>query len=420
MAEAGCVRGVSAGDGGELRLLIAAGVGDVAGTFELWRRGERDRRIMAIPYSEMMFDLCRRLGASALIVPDREGEPVSSGRIEIRPMARNRGVSGWRYYREQWRYAGRLADAARGFGADAVIVTTWLPLGCLSAFARRGLPVLLSVHNTIWTMGGEPSPGLRGRVLRRWAGHALRRHVGATICVSPECRRQIEAVAGRPKGPVRVFVPQYDPASLRATPPPSSSEPFRLLFAGRIEHNKGVFDVVEAASRLKAQRPGAFRWTICGAGSRDDELRRAIGERGLESDVAFPGYLEQPQLSEQIDRCHATLTPTLQTFAEGIAKLPVEGVIVGRPALTSTAVPAGEVVRSAAERFPAGDVEAMIQAVQRLRDDEPHYRRLVAGCDEHRGMFFDPSRSYGACLEWGLETMFGSDRVRPADAEVHS
>ena len=47
-----------------------------------------------------------------------------------------------------------------------------------------------------------------------------------------------------------------------ASPQTIARPPFRIFFAGRIEANKGIYDLVEIARRLNAGRPRLFVFDI--------------------------------------------------------------------------------------------------------------------------------------------------------------
>ena len=68
--------------------------------------------------------------------------------------------------------------------------------------------------------------------------------------------------------------------------PPIERGPFRVLFNGRVEANKGVFDLVSIAASLAATRPGEFHFDVCGDGSALEELRIEVVGRDLQDLVS--------------------------------------------------------------------------------------------------------------------------------------
>jgi glycosyltransferase involved in cell wall biosynthesis len=55
--------------------------------------------------------------------------------------------------------------------------------------------------------------------------------------------------------------------------PPHDQKPLKIMFAGRINRNKGVFDILDIASAIEVSAPGSVAWEICGAGPDLDELK---------------------------------------------------------------------------------------------------------------------------------------------------
>jgi glycosyltransferase involved in cell wall biosynthesis len=76
-----------------------------------------------------------------------------------------------------------------------------------------------------------------------------------------------------------VFRPSFPAAAFAEIPPARNfSAPFRVMFAGRIEQNKGVFDILEIAEKLREKgRPIEF--TLCGDGGALEAVEKAIVDR---------------------------------------------------------------------------------------------------------------------------------------------
>jgi glycosyltransferase involved in cell wall biosynthesis len=84
------------------------------------------------------------------------------------------------------------------------------------------------------------------------------------------------------------------------------SGPVRLVFAGRIEPEKGLHEFL---SILPADFDGTM--TIIGDGSELDRCRRTIRQRQLDSKVAFIGRLSHEESLTVIASCHVLVLPSL-------------------------------------------------------------------------------------------------------------
>src|SRR5690606_32860761 len=158
-------------------------------------------------YSSQIYDLATELGAQVEVLVDNpNGKRFSTDNISVEPFPmRSANYKGARFWIEVERHAAQMADRAARFGADLAIVHNHYSLIALPAFARRGIPTVLTMHNTLWPMGGRLNA--RKRALFTLAAPILRRSMGAAVVVSPECGRQLKELLG--DLPVFAHVPQY-------------------------------------------------------------------------------------------------------------------------------------------------------------------------------------------------------------------
>jgi len=382
------------------RILYAAGPGDVIGTYEYWKKGEDDPSSVAITYSGQFYDACEDLDAQAFVIAscNKPGE-VRDGRFRIQhrpvPLRSRRGLL---YHIGQVWYNLRLIASAVRFRADVAVIggiSHWFVFSLLSLF---GVAVVPTLHCAFWPTGRRPSSAA-AKVLQKMNGFFWRRCAAATICVSPECERQVLTIAGRPKGPILQAVAQYRRECFEDIPQPRwASRPFRVMFAGRVEENKGVFHLLEAAVKLEGQRPGEFAWEVCGDGSALEGLRDRIEQAGLANSFALHGRLERNVMREALGRSHVVIVPTTSAFAEGLNKVVVEGVLAGRPVVVSQTCHAGDYVSEALMEVGPGDIDAYVESVRHLAKDHELYEQKRHACGMLAGQFYDEARGWGVAL----------------------
>jgi glycosyltransferase involved in cell wall biosynthesis len=183
------------------------------------------------------------------------------------------------------------------------------------------------------------------------------------------------------------------------------TKPFRVLFVGRVEGNKGVFDVLEMAATLKAVHPDSFAFDLCGSGSALAEVRKTVEARRLEDVVTVHGRLDRPELLEQYARCHMVIVPTRSNFVEGFAMVAAEAVLMGRPILSNPVVPACEVLGPAAVLARTNDVCDYVAKLKELAFDPGCYRKACHACAAAAAPFVDRSHSLEAALARMLESL---------------
>jgi glycosyltransferase involved in cell wall biosynthesis len=154
-----------------------------------------------------------------------------------------------------------------------------------------------------------------------------------------------------------------------------------LLAVGRLENQKGFDLLLDAYSRIAADRPD-WDLVIVGEGTRRDELVRRSRALGLGGRVHLPG--RAGDVEAWYRRADVFV---LSSRFEGFPNTLVEAMACGRP-VVSFACPTGpaDIVRDGVDGLlvPAGDVAALGDALLRLADDPALRARLGAAATDVR------------------------------------
>lgn len=394
---------VKAAEGRSVRIAYVTGPGDVLGTHGHWARDEHDPRVPVVTYSGMFYALVEKLDADALVLHQAgEAGTQRRGRFTFTRVVRTpprRGAIAHRI--SEWQFARRLHDALRAYGPDIILLASDTPLALLRRLPR-GARVILSAHNSYWPMGRQPR-GLRQRI-RLWVAARALRRVDAAVCTSPECRRQLALLRGSSHG-LFVEMPQL-PAPL-PPPHPTGQSLQSLLFAGRVEQDKGVFDLLRVFERLAASH-GGLSLEFAGEGSALEALRAAVQASGFASRVRVLGRLPAEALRERMRHADLLLCPTRSSFNEGLALVVLESAALGTPAIASSVVPAVEVVGDACLTFEADDAGALAQALENLLADPQRYQRMRSATEGVGRRMLLRERSWGSCLGLAMLGRSGS------------
>ena len=202
----------------------------------------------------------------------------------------------------------------------------------LSLFRLAGIRTIIILHNTLWPAGFPPKRPIQ-RFIAKLDSLFFRWLPTATIGVSPECIRQVEQLTKRKHRPLYQIRAQFHRQYFRAIPaPPAHNQvPFRILYIGRIDRHKGVFDILEMARLIEAERPGRVRWDVYGIGPDLKELERLHNEMDLKDVVSIHGWTSPQDAQKVYARCHASIVPTRSNFCEGLPMAAVEFVLARRP-----------------------------------------------------------------------------------------
>jgi len=382
-----------------------AGPGDVITTYRHWLKGESDPHEVSETYSGQFYTRIKARSLSAYVIgghPRREMLRDDWITLEHRPR-RGLGKSGLAFhFSELWYWLGVLLTFIRVRAAVAVIGDMdhwWL----LAVLPLAGVKVITVLHCTFWPKGHRRR-GFGKRVVGLLNGWFWRHIPVATISISPECERQVLELAGeRVSGTLIQARPQYRTGYLDSIPPPRWNQPpFRVLFAGRMERDKGIFDLLDLAERLRDFTHRSVVFEVCGSGSAEDAFVAAIERRRLGAHVRFMGRLDRHGMKDAYSRAHICLVPTTATFPEGLNQVVVESVLAGRPVVVTDVCPAIEVVPNSVIAVAAGQIDAMAKAIQQLATDSTLYERLQRNCKHDALPFYDVNKSWGAALDQAI------------------
>jgi glycosyltransferase involved in cell wall biosynthesis len=384
------------------RIFYAAGPGDVIGTYRHSAAGRDDPSQVAVTYSAQFFDLCRSTGAAGYVMsshPRRDVVTDGAFRVEHRPIAFSKGPAPLYHLGQIWSGVRMVASVVR-FRADAAVVsggTHWFLLALLPLLGVRVIPTL---HCVLWRKSRRPR-GLN-RLFHRLNAAFFRRAPVAILSLSRDITAQLDELTGGGHPEVIPFLPSYRRGAVDPAGDPPAPPPFRVLFAGRIERNKGVFDLLQVAERFAAAGRTDVEFDLCGDGSALAELRRAAGASAAAPRFRCHGHLDRRRMREMYASAHAVVAPTTSAFIEGFNKVVAEAVLAGRPVITSSVCPALEYVRGAVVEVPPDDVAAYGDAILSLAGDPFRWRMLREGCGEVGEQFYDVERSWGAALAQAL------------------
>ncbi len=377
-----------------LRVAFVAGPGDAVGTFDHWSQGIHDPRMPVINYTTMLYSLVEALDAEALILVEQDRQPAQPrGRFRFEYTPRRRGRGGIGYHLDERAFALKVLRHLRAYRPDVIIVGTDAP-DALIARLPRTRRVVLTAHNTYWPMGRRPN-SLKARA-RSWIWKQGMRRIDVAVCTSDECAAQIAELGG-PSGArsfteipqilTEFYPPQLAPAAAVET----------LLYVGRIEASKGVFDLLQAFESVAAEH-ATLRLEIAGTGTAAAPLMDAIAASPHADRIVFHGQLLAKAVHQRLESADLLLCPTRSSFSEGLALVVVEAAVHGVPTLLSSIVPAKALFPGASEEFPADDTAALTATLRRLVSSPADYATLCTALAEQRAQFRDRSKSWGSML----------------------
>lgn len=226
-------------------------------------------------------------------------------------------------------------------------------------------PTVVTVHSAIAASEARPST-----VLHR----ALVSADVVTAC-SRSMLDQVLAAVPEIESRSRVVLNGIEPARIRSTPMPSG-EP-RVLFVGRLVHDKG-FDVgLRATAALLGEFP-TLRVALVGDGPERSALLALAAELGLGDHLEHRGALPLDQVTRAYEA--ATLVVVPSRYPEPFGIVAVEAGLARRAVVASAAGGLPEIVvhEETGLLVPPDDPAALAEAIRRVLRDDALARRLGA------------------------------------------
>ena len=367
-------------------------------------------------YLAQLFGVLEALHADCLVITTLPGERWRKvwGSITVANIPMSEGLAGPWYHLAMMHWSVRCSAEIRRYRPQVAILTAGQNYFWLFAILRASsIRLFASLHCTLWPRLAPQRAA--NRLLNRLNGRFFFPACDHIQAVSQDIVDQVVASSTRLRAPPRKFVPTYRAENFTAAKPasyPNSGSAFRLLYVGRIEENKGVFDLIEMMRTLEELEPGRYCLTICGAGSSERALVDAVNVSRLGPSITVAGQCVAAQLAAHYAECHVVVVPTRSTFEEGYAKVVAEAVLNLRPVITSAACPALADVADAAIEARVDDPATYVDAIRKLADNPILYAEKVAAAARVRQIYFDQNHSYRAVIEPTLRTALSVEDQR--------
>lgn len=383
-----------------LRIFYAAGPGNILKSYEYWVSGQDDPSQVSVTYSGQFYQVCKELGAVGYAVSCFGKKEVLRDRdftIENRPQPLEKASGIFYHIGRVWYGLGLIATMLRWRADVAVISNSSTHWFVLSPLTYLGIRVIPSLHCTLWR---KYLPRNQSEQFFTKLSHHLFRRSTAILVASDDIAEQVKVSTKGQHADLVEFLPLYRRTEFSSVMPPKNERsPFKVLYIGRIEASKGVFDLLNIAKRFVSEGRQNIQFDLCGSGSALAELRQAASQAGLESSFICHGYCNKPELHQILSHSHVVIAPTTTMFEEGFCQVVAEGALAGRPIVTSTVCPALSYVRPAVVEVPPDDEQGYGDALLKLLNDHGFYEEKQQGSLAVQEQFYDLSKSWQGTLK---------------------
>ena len=142
--------------------------------------------------------------------------------------------------------------------------------------------------------------------------------------------------------------------------PAQSRESRNLVCVGRLNEQKGQLLLLDAARRL-VDRGIVFQLVLAGDGELRPTIEKLIETHKLHNHVRITGWISGDDVRNEILDARALVMPS---FAEGLPVAIMEAMALRRPVIATYIAGIPELVGDTGWLVPAGDVEALADAIE--------------------------------------------------------
>jgi glycosyltransferase involved in cell wall biosynthesis len=250
-------------------------------------------------------------------------------------------------------------------------------------FVRRLVPVALaclayakSSRRPLVVPSLENLP-ISGKYGAAWAA-AMRAAVtpyvrGATLAIAANAGAEVNLrwAGARPVNLVRMMYGSWGVDTAEFSPSARMVEHPTIVFLGRLEHEKGVFDLVEAMPKVLATVDA--RLVMIGDGPDAAALKQAVQDAGLTGRVRFEGAVKNKDVPGYLRAATVLAAPSRTTkhWAEQVGMSAIQAMACGVPVVSTPSGSIAEFIDDGVTGLlvPQGDPPALANALTKFLTD---------------------------------------------------
>ncbi len=215
-------------------------------------------------------------------------------------------------------------------------------------------------------------------IIHRWLIRRSMQAADIIFALSNFTKMELISLFGIDEAKIRVAHWGIDPKFLRVPARVPENHIRRLLFFGKVSHEKGAFDLFEALGKLAGQ--GARDWELRIAGQgKTEAIDRATAQAGIAGQVTHLGFINHAQLMEQLAWAQVAILPS---HSESFGLAVVEAQAAGLPVIACNVGAMPEIIVPGETGWlaPARDSAALAAAIAAaLESPEQTHRMGLAG-----------------------------------------
>lgn len=166
----------------------------------------------------------------------------------------------------------------------------------------------------------------------------------------------------------------------------------KLGYIGRLAHNKGVFEAIDALNILHKAGVENVSLTIAGSGPAEADLREQVISQGLDKEVTFAGALFGEKKNSFWRQTDIFVFPTFHR--EGLPYTVLESLASGTPMVTTRVGGIADVIKDGVHGVfvEPHDAEAVAVAIKSMIEDRKRTQKMSSECVARAREFYGVDR----------------------------
>ena len=262
------------------------------------------------------------------------------------------------------------------------------------------VPWVHSRHNRVT----DPRSTFGARLVAAIDGYCMRR-AKAVICHGPYLKQQLIEI-GIKSSNIHEFdvgFTDFLKQAWQTSPSPKIRSFLNLhfvLFVGRMERYKGIFDILFALED-RLQKPNAPMLIYAGDGNDLRRLKRTVAEKGLAHKIAILGKLTRQEVSVLIRSAKILVAATHSEFPEGRCMAAMEGLALGVPVVAPDFGPFPYLITHWGNGllYQRDSFKDLKEKLALLLDDETVFQKISKGVNQTRHSIINPTLRFSEAVQ---------------------
>lgn len=249
-----------------------------------------------------------------------------------------------------------------------------------------GRKVIYHMHGGQFHTFYENSPFLIKKCIRHFIDNA-----DMMLCLSKQWFKYFNTTF-QPKR-LEVLPNFVEPVSPDIKFPNRHNQKLKLLFLGKFDKNKGIYDLIEVIKKMRTTRNGQFELRIGGNGETE-EVKKIIQRNDLGEHIKYLGWISGQEKDNALAETDIFILPS---YNEGLPVSILEAMSNAKPVIATNVGGIPEVVedKKSGYLFEPGDLNGLRESIEKFMDD----RSLIETLGEYGREIFENQYTSGIVIK---------------------